>query len=525
MTTPPDADKFLILDFGSQVTQLIARRVREAHVYCELHPYDMPLAEIRAFKPKGIILSGGPNSVYDSDYQADTGIFALGVPVLGICYGMQFMAHHLGGAVSPGDQREFGYAQVKTMDSDFTRGIQDEARHTLDVWMSHGDKVSQLPEGFRIIGETPSCPIAMMENTAKHFYGIQFHPEVTHTKQGRALINRFVLDICGARPSWTMPNYIEEAVEKIRAQVGNDEVILGLSGGVDSSVAAALIHRAIGDQLTCVFVDHGLLRLNEAESVMQMFARNLGVNVIHVDASADFMAKLAGVTDPEQKRKIIGAEFVEVFQREAGKRANARWLAQGTIYPDVIESAGAKTKKAHAIKSHHNVGGLPETLNLKLLEPLRDLFKDEVRELGVALGLPHDMVYRHPFPGPGLGVRILGEVRREYADLLRRADAIFIEELRQTRDENGVSWYDRTSQAFAVFLPVKSVGVMGDGRTYDYVVALRAVITSDFMTAHWAELPYSLLGRVSNRIINEVRGINRVVYDVSGKPPATIEWE
>ena len=525
MTTPPDADKILILDFGSQVTQLIARRVRETHVYCELHPYDMPLAEIRAFKPKGIILSGGPNSVYDSDYQADTGIFNLGVPVLGICYGMQFMAHHLGGAVSPGDQREFGYAQVKTTDSDFTRDIFDEAPHLLDVWMSHGDKVSQLPDGFRTIGETPSCPIAMMENVAKHFYGIQFHPEVTHTKQGRALLNRFVLDICQARPSWTMPNYIEEAVAKIRAQVGDEEVILGLSGGVDSSVAAALIHRAIGEQLTCVFVDHGLLRLNETENVMQMFAENLGVNVIHVDASADFMAKLAGVTDPEQKRKIIGAEFVEVFQREAGKRANARWLAQGTIYPDVIESAGAKTKKAHAIKSHHNVGGLPESLNLKLLEPLRDLFKDEVRELGVALGLPHDMVYRHPFPGPGLGVRILGEVRREYADLLRRADAIFIEELRQTRDENGVSWYDRTSQAFAVFLPVKSVGVMGDGRTYDYVVALRAVITSDFMTAHWAELPYSLLGRVSNRIINEVRGINRVVYDVSGKPPATIEWE
>ena len=525
MTTSPDTDKILILDFGSQVTQLIARRVREAHVYCELHPYDMSLAEIKAFQPKGIILSGGPNSVYDSDYQADTGIFNLGVPVLGICYGMQFMAHHLGGAVSPGDQREFGYAQVKTTDSDFTRDIFDEAPHLLDVWMSHGDKVSQLPDGFRTIGETPSCPIAMMENVAKHFYGIQFHPEVTHTKQGRALLNRFVLDICGARPSWTMPNYIEEAVAKIRAQVGDEEVILGLSGGVDSSVAAALIHRAIGEQLTCVFVDHGLLRLNEAENVMQMFAENLGVNVIHVDASADFMAKLAGVTDPEQKRKIIGAEFVEVFQREAGKRANARWLAQGTIYPDVIESAGAKTKKAHAIKSHHNVGGLPETLNLKLLEPLRDLFKDEVRELGVALGLPHDMVYRHPFPGPGLGVRILGEVRREYADLLRRADAIFIEELRQTRDENGVSWYDRTSQAFAVFLPVKSVGVMGDGRTYDYVVALRAVITSDFMTAHWAELPYSLLGRVSNRIINEVRGINRVVYDVSGKPPATIEWE
>ena len=523
--TTPNNDKILILDFGSQVTQLIARRVREAHVYCELHPYDMPLADIKAFNPKGIILSGGPNSVYDSDYQADTGIFALGVPVLGICYGMQFMAHHLGGAVQPGNQREFGYAQVKTVDSELTSGIFDGAPHTLDVWMSHGDKVSKLPDGFVVIGDTPSCPIAMMEHAAKRFYGIQFHPEVTHTKQGRALLDRFVLDICGARSSWTMPNYIEEAVEKIRAQVGNDEVILGLSGGVDSSVAAALIHRAIGDQLTCVFVDHGLLRLNEAESVMQMFARNLGVNVIHVDASADFMAKLAGVTDPEQKRKIIGAEFVEVFQREAGKRANARWLAQGTIYPDVIESAGAKTKKAHAIKSHHNVGGLPETLNLKLLEPLRDLFKDEVRELGVALGLPHDMVYRHPFPGPGLGVRILGEVRRDYADLLRRADAIFIEELRQTRDENGVSWYDRTSQAFAVFLPVKSVGVMGDGRTYDYVVALRAVITSDFMTAHWAELPYSLLGRVSNRIINEVRGINRVVYDVSGKPPATIEWE
>ena len=525
MTTSPDADKILILDFGSQVTQLIARRVREAHVYCELHPYDMPLDDIKAFNPKGIILSGGPNSVYDSDYQADTGLFDLGVPVLGICYGMQFMAHHLGGAVSPGDQREFGYAQVKTIDSDLTRGIQDEAPHTLDVWMSHGDKVSQLPEGFRIIGETPSCPIAMMENVTKHFYGIQFHPEVTHTKQGRALINRFVLDICGARPSWTMPNYIEEAVAKIRAQVGDEEVILGLSGGVDSSVAAALIHRAIGEQLTCVFVDHGLLRLNEAENVMQMFAENLGVNVIHVDASADFMAKLAGVTDPEQKRKIIGAEFVEVFQREAGKRANARWLAQGTIYPDVIESAGAKTKKAHAIKSHHNVGGLPENMKLKLLEPLRDLFKDEVRELGVALGLPREMVYRHPFPGPGLGVRILGEVKREYADLLRQADDIFIQELRNHKDENGTSWYDLTSQAFAVFLPVKSVGVMGDGRTYDYVVALRAVITSDFMTAHWAELPYSLLGKVSNRIINEVKGINRVVYDVSGKPPATIEWE
>ena len=517
-------DKILILDFGSQVTQLIARRVREAHVYCELHPYDMPLDDIKAFNPKGIILSGGPNSVYDSDYQADTGLFDLGVPVLGICYGMQFMAHHLGGEVQAGNQREFGYAQVRTEEGDLTRGIED-APHTLDVWMSHGDKVFRLPQGFRITGHTPSCPVAIMENSAKRFYGIQFHPEVTHTKQGRALINRFVLDICAANPSWTMPNYIDEAVVKIREQVGNDEVILGLSGGVDSSVAAALIHRAIGDQLTCVFVDHGLLRLDEGKNVMQMFAQNLGVKVVHVDASEQFMAKLAGVTDPEQKRKIIGAEFIEVFDAEEKKLTQAKWLAQGTIYPDVIESAGAKTKKAHAIKSHHNVGGLPENMKLKLLEPLRDLFKDEVRELGVALGLPREMVYRHPFPGPGLGVRILGEVKREYADLLRQADAIFIEELRNTTDESGKSWYDLTSQAFAVFLPVKSVGVMGDGRTYDYVVALRAVITSDFMTAHWAELPYALLGRVSNRIINEVRGINRVVYDVSGKPPATIEWE
>ena len=517
-------DKILILDFGSQVTQLIARRVREAHVYCELHPYDMPLADIKAFNPKGIILSGGPNSVYNSDYQADTGLFDLGVPVLGICYGMQFMAHHLGGEVQAGNQREFGYAQVRTEEGDLTRGIED-APHTLDVWMSHGDKVFRLPQGFRITGHTPSCPVAIMENSAKRFYGIQFHPEVTHTKQGRALLNRFVLDICGANPSWTMPNYIDEAVAKIRAQVGSDEVILGLSGGVDSSVAAALIHRANGDQLTCVFVDHGLLRLDEGKNVMQMFAQNLGVKVVHVDASEQFMTKLAGVTDPEQKRKIIGAEFIEVFDAEEKKLTQAKWLAQGTIYPDVIESAGAKTKKAHAIKSHHNVGGLPENMNLKLLEPLRDLFKDEVRELGVALGLPREMVYRHPFPGPGLGVRILGEVKREYADLLRQADAIFIEELRNTTDENGVSWYDLTSQAFAVFLPVKSVGVMGDGRTYDYVVALRAVVTSDFMTAHWAELPYALLGRVSNRIINEVRGINRVVYDVSGKPPATIEWE
>lgn len=518
-------DKILILDFGSQVSQLIARRVREAHVYCEMHPFDMPLDRIKAFNPKGIILSGSPSSVYEHDYWADEGILRLGVPILGICYGMQWIAHVLGGEVAAGDQREFGYAKVAVEDSVLTRGIHDSTEpNALDVWMSHGDKVVRLPEGFSVIGHTPSCPIAMMEDAQRQFYGVQFHPEVTHTVQGRALLTRFVLQICQVAPHWTMPNYIDEAIEQIRTQVLEDEVILGLSGGVDSSVAAALIHRAIGEKLTCVFVDHGLLRLNEGKMVMDMFARNLGVNVIHVDASADFMAALKGVTDPEQKRKIIGAKFVDIFQEEAGKRQNARYLAQGTIYPDVIESAG-KNNKAHAIKSHHNVGGLPETLNLRLLEPLRDLFKDEVRELGVALGLPREMVYRHPFPGPGLGVRILGEVRHEFADLLRRADDIFIHELRHTFDENGVSWYDKTAQAFAVFLPVKSVGVMGDGRTYEYVVSLRAVMTTDFMTAHWAHLPYDLLGKVSNRIINEVRGINRVVYDISGKPPATIEWE
>ena len=523
-------DKILILDFGSQVAQLIARRVREAHVYCELHPFDLSLEAIRAFAPQGIILSGGPNSVYESDYQADPALFELGIPVLGICYGMQWMAQTLGGKVEPGSVREFGYAEIRARGhSKLLEGLQDRSNDAghglLDVWMSHGDKVTELPAGFKLIAETPSCPIAAMADEDKRFYGVQFHPEVTHTRKGSEILHRFVLHICNARPSWTMPNYIDEAVKKIRAQVGDEEVILGLSGGVDSSVAAALIHRAIGEQLTCVFVDHGLLRLNEGEMVMDMFARNLGVKVIQVDASETFMGHLAGVTDPEQKRKIIGREFVEVFQREAGNLPNARWLAQGTIYPDVIESAGSKTKKAHTIKSHHNVGGLPETLNLKLLEPLRELFKDEVRQLGIALGLPHEMVYRHPFPGPGLGVRILGEVKRDYAQLLQRADAIFIDELRNTRNADGQSWYDLTSQAFAVFLPVKSVGVMGDGRTYEWVVALRAVVTSDFMTAHWAELPYELLGRVSNRIINEVRGINRVVYDVSGKPPATIEWE
>jgi GMP synthase (glutamine-hydrolysing) len=525
-------DKILILDFGSQVTQLIARRIREAHVLSEIHPHDVSDEFIREFKPKGVILSGGPNSVVDSDTpRAPQAVFELGVPVLGICYGMQTMAEQLGGKVETGHLREFGYAEVRARNhTSFLEGIEDfsteQGHGMLKVWMSHGDKVLEMPMGFQLMASTESCPIAAMADEARHFYGLQWHPEVTHTVQGRAMLERFVLQICAAKPDWEMGNYIEEAVEQIRAQVGNEHVILGLSGGVDSSVAAALLHRAIGDQLTCVFVDHGLLRLNEAEQVMATFADHLGVKVIHVDASEAFLSKLAGVSDPEAKRKIIGAEFVEVFQAEAAKLTDAKWLAQGTIYPDVIESAGKGKKTAQTIKSHHNVGGLPETLNLKLLEPLRELFKDEVRELGVKLGLPPGMVYRHPFPGPGLGVRILGEVRREFADLLRRADAIFIEALRTTIDkETGKSWYDLTSQAFAVFLPVKSVGVMGDGRTYDYVVALRAVQTLDFMTAHWAHLPHDLLGHVSNRIINEVRGINRVVYDISGKPPATIEWE
>ncbi|NOT17737.1 MAG: glutamine-hydrolyzing GMP synthase [Sulfuriferula sp.] len=517
--------KILILDFGSQYTQLIARRVREANVYCELHSFDVDAAFIRQFNPVGIILSGGPASVTEDETpRAPQVVFELGVPVLGICYGMQTMAAQLGGTVENALHREFGYAEVRAQGhSALLRDIQDSVNEQghglLDVWMSHGDKVTVLPEGFKIIASNAATAIAGMADEARHFYALQFHPEVTHSKQGKAIISRFVHEICGATADWTMPNYVDVAIARVREQVGNDEVILGLSGGVDSSVVAALLHKAIGTQLTCVFVDNGLLRLNEAEQVMSTFAQNLGVKVIHVDASATFMKHLAGVTDPEQKRKVIGREFVEVFQQESAKLPNAKWLAQGTIYPDVIESAGAKTKKAHAIKSHHNVGGLPDTLHLQLLEPLRELFKDEVRELGVALGLPHEMVYRHPFPGPGLGVRILGEVKAEFADLLRRADAIFIEELRAS------GWYEKTSQAFAVFLPVKSVGVMGDGRTYEYVVALRAIQTQDFMTAHWAELPYSLLGKVSNRIINEVRGINRVVYDISGKPPATIEWE
>jgi GMP synthase (glutamine-hydrolysing) len=517
--------KILILDFGSQVTQLIARRVREQQVFCEIHPYDVSDEFVRNFAPEGIILSGGPNSVYAAEeVKAPQAVFEIGVPVLGICYGMQTMASQLGGKVESSGKREFGYAELRARGhSELFRGIQDrsdeDGKCFLDVWMSHGDKVTELPPGFKVIASNESTPLAAMADESRKFYAVQFHPEVTHTIKGKEMLARFVHDICGCQHDWNMPDYVNEAIEKVRAQVGSDEVILGLSGGVDSSVVAALLHKAIGDQLTCVFVDNGLLRLNEAEQVMETFARNLGVKVIHVDATDQFMGHLAGVADPEAKRKIIGREFVEVFQAEAAKLPQARWLAQGTIYPDVIESAGAKTGKAHAIKSHHNVGGLPDTLNLKLLEPLRELFKDEVRELGVALGLPHEMVYRHPFPGPGLGVRILGEVRKDFADLLRRADAIFIDELR------AADWYDKTSQAFAVFLPVKSVGVMGDGRTYEYVVALRAVQTQDFMTAHWAELPHSLLGKVSNRIINEVRGINRVVYDISGKPPATIEWE
>jgi GMP synthase (glutamine-hydrolysing) len=535
--------KILILDFGSQVTQLIARRVREAQVYCEVHPCDVTSDWLRDYAKdgslKGIILSGSHASIYEElTDKAPEAVFTLGVPVLGICYGMQAMAHQLGGKVEGGHKREFGHAAVRARGhtallkdiADFTT---PEGEGMLNVWMSHGDKVTELPPGFKLMASTDSCPIAGMADEARKFYAVQFHPEVTHTAQGHAILHRFVLGICGVQADWVMKDHITEAVELIRKQVGDEEVILGLSGGVDSSVAAALIHRAIGDQLTCVFVDHGLLRLNEGDMVMDMFVGKLHAKVIRVDAEAQFLGHLAGVSEPEAKRKIIGREFVEVFKAQAAKltasgasKNGAKWLAQGTIYPDVIESGAAKSKKAVTIKSHHNVGGLPEQLGLKLLEPLRDLFKDEVRELGVALGLPHDMVYRHPFPGPGLGVRILGEVKKDYADLLRKADAIFIEELRNFKDEaTGKTWYDLTSQAFTVFLPVKSVGVMGDGRTYDYVVALRAVVTSDFMTADWAELPYALLKKVSGRIINEVRGINRVTYDVSSKPPATIEWE
>ena len=503
--------------------------MREAKVYCEIHPHDVSDDFVRGYGASGIILSGSHMSAYEeSTGKAPRAVFELGVPVLGICYGMQTMAQQLGGAVEAGKVREFGYAEVRARGhTRLLDGIEDfrtpQGHGMLKVWMSHGDKVVQLPPGFKLMASTESCPIAGMADEARRFYGVQFHPEVTHTRQGTCLLQRFVHEICGARGDWNMPDYVPEAIQRIKNQVGREEVILGLSGGVDSSVAAALIHRAIGEQLTCVFVDHGLLRLDESEQVMEVFAKHMHVKVVHVDASEEFLSALEGVPDPEEKRRIIGRLFVEVFQREARKVRNARWLAQGTIYPDVIESAGARSgptgKKATTIKSHHNVGGLPETLHLKLLEPLRELFKDEVRELGLALGLPRELVFRHPFPGPGLGVRILGPVEKTFINLLQRADAIFIEELRAS------GWYERTAQAFAVFLPVRSVGVMGDGRTYEHVVALRAVQTTDFMTADWAPLPHELLAKVSNRIINEVRGINRVTYDISSKPPATIEWE
>jgi GMP synthase (glutamine-hydrolysing) len=517
--------KILILDFGAQYTQLIARRVREAKVYCEIHPHDASEDFVRRFGASGVILSGSHMSAYEeATGKAPQAVFELGVPVLGICYGMQTMAQQLGGRVEAGKVREFGSAEVRARGhTKLLAAIEDartpEGHGLLKVWMSHGDKVVDLPPGFKLMASTEACPVAGMADEQRRFYGVQFHPEVTHTRQGAKILQRFVHEICGCAGDWTMPEYVSEAVRKIRDVVGKEEVILGLSGGVDSSVAAALIHRAIGEQLTCVFVDHGLLRLNEAAQVMDTFARHMKVKVTHVDASEQFLGALKGVSDPEAKRKIIGKHFVEIFQREAKKVKNARWLAQGTIYPDVIESAGGKTKKATTIKSHHNVGGLPESLHLKLLEPLRELFKDEVRELGVALGLPREMVYRHPFPGPGLGVRILGAIEKSQIDLLQRADDIFIQELRSS------GWYDKTAQAFAVFLPVRSVGVMGDGRTYENVVALRAVQTTDFMTADWAPLPHELLAKISNRIINEVRGINRVTYDISSKPPATIEWE
>ena len=519
------SDKILILDFGSQYTQLIARRIREIGVYCEIYSCECSSEEIKQFSPKGIILSGGPESVTEGNTpRAPQIVFELGIPVLGICYGMQTMTQQLGGSVETSNHREFGYAQIRARGhSNLLTGIEDhlssEGFGLLDVWMSHGDRVVTLPEGFKLIASSEGAPIAGMANEDKHFYALQFHPEVTHTKQGGRILSRFILDICECAALWNSNNIIEDSIKSVREKVGSDEVILGLSGGVDSSVVAALLHKAIGAQLTCVFVDTGLLRLNEGDQVMAIFAQHLGVKVIRVDAETRYLEALTGVNDPEQKRKIIGNLFIEIFDEQAAKLSNAKWLAQGTIYPDVIESAGAKSGKAHLIKSHHNVGGLPENMALKLVEPLRELFKDEVRKLGVELGLPADMVYRHPFPGPGLGVRILGEVKKEFADLLRQADNIFIEELYRH------DLYDKVSQAFAVFLPVKSVGVMGDGRRYDYVIAIRAVETIDFMTARWAHLPYEFLDLISRRIINEVSGISRVTYDISGKPPATIEWE
>lgn len=519
------AERILILDFGSQYTQLIARRIREIGVYSEIHAFDMSDNEIKAFEPKAIILAGGPESVIgESTPRAPKCVFELNVPVLGICYGMQTMAEQLGGQVEASDQREFGYAQVKVEGK--SRLLADIADHMdasgdalLDVWMSHGDKISRIPEGFELMASTASAPIAGMYHEERRLYGVQFHPEVTHTLQGQRILEHFVKEISGCEGLWTAAHIIDDAIKTVRENVGSDHVLLGLSGGVDSSVVAALLHKAIGDQLTCVFVDNGLLRKNEGDQVMEMFAKNMGVKVIRADEEETFLGRLVGVADPEQKRKIIGNSFIEVFDKESTKIGNVQWLAQGTIYPDVIESAAAKTGKAHVIKSHHNVGGLPENMKLKLIEPLRELFKDEVRKIGLELGLPYDMVYRHPFPGPGLGVRILGEVKKEYADILREADAIFIEEL------HNADYYHKTSQAFVVFIPEKSVGVVGDARQYEYVVALRAVETIDFMTARWAHLPYELLEKVSGRIINEVKGISRVAYDISSKPPATIEWE
>jgi len=526
MSVDIHAQKILILDFGSQYTQLIARRVREIGVFSEIRAFDMPEDEIRAFNPKGIILAGGPESVTAGleSPKAPSIVFELGVPVLGICYGMQTMAQQLGGKVETSDLREFGYAQIAVQgQSDLLHDIKDHVHENgaslLDVWMSHGDKVVEMPEGFQLMASTDSCPIAGMYHAEKKFFGVQFHPEVTHTLQGQRIFEHFILELSECEALWTAANIVEDAIEKVRDQVGEDKVLLGLSGGVDSSVVAALLHKAIGTQLTCVFVDNGLLRKNEGDQVMDMFAKNMGVKVIRANAADLFLKKLKGIDDPEEKRKIIGNTFIDVFDNEASKIRDVQWLAQGTIYPDVIESAAAKTGKAHVIKSHHNVGGLPENMQFELVEPLRELFKDEVRKIGLELGLPYDMVYRHPFPGPGLGVRILGEVKKTYADLLREADAIFLEELHRA------DWYHKTSQAFAVFLPVKSVGVVGDARRYEYVIALRAVETVDFMTARWAHLPYELLETVSNRIINEISGISRVTYDVSSKPPATIEWE
>ncbi len=519
------AHRILILDFGAQYTQLIARRVREIGVYCEIRAWDISDADVRAFKPRGVILSGGPESVTaENPPRAPQAVFDLGVPVLGICYGMQAMAQQLGGRVATSSHREFGYAQVSLVaPSKLLDGLKDETSASgqalLDVWMSHGDRVEEMPPGFRRVARSQNAEFAAMADDARRFYGVQFHPEVTHTKRGRDILERFVREICECDALWDTGNIIADSIERIRAQVDGAKVLLGLSGGVDSSVVAALVHKAIGDQLTCVFVDHGLLRLNEGDEVMETFAKHMGVRVIRVNAEERFLTALAGVTDPEAKRKIIGRHFIEVFDEEAHKLAGIDWLAQGTIYPDVIESAGSATGKAHVIKSHHNVGGLPEKMRMKLLEPLRELFKDEVRRIGIELGLAPELVHRHPFPGPGLGVRILGEVKKEYADILRKADAIYIEELRRH------DLYHRTSQAFAVFLPVRSVAVMGDGRRFDYVIALRAVETLDFMTAHWARLPYDFLDIVARRITNEVRGVSRVTYDISGKPPATIEWE